>query len=295
MLGSAGRRVVPIGTVAPDADRGEPQGPSPAPRGARRRRARARGARTRRDPDGGGEAVFLKLRKRWYTPAEVAERVGVSRQTVVKWIERGELDAELTPGGHHRIPAARSRRAARWSAPTSAWSPPAARESRVSRRWVEDRDRSWRRASAVVVVLMAAAAIDRRSACRQVAERVDGADLWIGARVLSGRNGFPFSGRPRPASCRVTCGPEVAETARVSAALEARRVPSAGQARRSRTTAPSSIKRVVAVGGERVKADRRVRSMNGKPLERALARLRRWCGVCNLAARSTVPPGQLTP
>jgi excisionase family DNA binding protein len=54
---------------------------------------------------GGGESVFLKLRKRWYTPAEVAERVGVSRQTVVKWIERGELDAELTPGGHHRIPA----------------------------------------------------------------------------------------------------------------------------------------------------------------------------------------------
>jgi excisionase family DNA binding protein len=55
--------------------------------------------------NGSGEAVFLKLRKRWYTPAEVAERVGVSRQTVVKWIERGELDAELTPGGHHRIPA----------------------------------------------------------------------------------------------------------------------------------------------------------------------------------------------
>jgi excisionase family DNA binding protein len=54
---------------------------------------------------GGGEAVFLKLRKPWYTPAEVAERVGVSRQTVVKWIDRGELDAELTPGGHHRIPA----------------------------------------------------------------------------------------------------------------------------------------------------------------------------------------------
>lgn len=54
---------------------------------------------------GGEGTVFLKLRKRWYTPAEVAERVGVSRQTVVKWIERGELDAELTPGGHHRIPA----------------------------------------------------------------------------------------------------------------------------------------------------------------------------------------------
>src|SRR2546421_204675 len=56
-------------------------------------------------PGHGEEELFLKLRKRWYTPAEVAERVGVSRQTVVKWIERGELDAELTPGGHHRIPA----------------------------------------------------------------------------------------------------------------------------------------------------------------------------------------------
>ena len=35
----------------------------------------------------------------------MADRVGVSRQTVIKWIERGELEAELTPGGHHRIPA----------------------------------------------------------------------------------------------------------------------------------------------------------------------------------------------
>jgi excisionase family DNA binding protein len=39
------------------------------------------------------------------SPSEVAERVGVSRQTVIKWIERGELEAEVTPGGHHRIPA----------------------------------------------------------------------------------------------------------------------------------------------------------------------------------------------
>jgi excisionase family DNA binding protein len=54
---------------------------------------------------GEGEDVYLRLRKRHYTPSEVAERVGVSRQTVIKWIERGELEAELTPGGHHRIPA----------------------------------------------------------------------------------------------------------------------------------------------------------------------------------------------
>jgi excisionase family DNA binding protein len=53
----------------------------------------------------GGAKTYLKLKKKYYTPAEVAKRVGVSRQTIVKWIERGELEAELTPGGHHRIPA----------------------------------------------------------------------------------------------------------------------------------------------------------------------------------------------
>jgi excisionase family DNA binding protein len=53
----------------------------------------------------GTAKTYLKLKKKYYTPAEVARRVGVSRQTIVKWIERGELEAELTPGGHHRIPA----------------------------------------------------------------------------------------------------------------------------------------------------------------------------------------------
>jgi excisionase family DNA binding protein len=66
----------------------------------RRREADALSALT-----GDTEEVYLRLRKRYYTPSEVAERVGVSRQTVIKWIERGELEAELTPGGHHRIPA----------------------------------------------------------------------------------------------------------------------------------------------------------------------------------------------
>jgi excisionase family DNA binding protein len=61
---------------------------------------RIEGEQRRRKPK-----TYLKLKKKYYTPAEVARRVGVSRQTIVKWIERGELDAELTPGGHHRIPA----------------------------------------------------------------------------------------------------------------------------------------------------------------------------------------------
>ena len=67
---------------------------------------------------GDTEDVYLRLRKRYYTPSEVAERVGVSRQTVIKWIERGELDAELTPGGHHRIPPPSSSRVAGRSART---------------------------------------------------------------------------------------------------------------------------------------------------------------------------------
>jgi excisionase family DNA binding protein len=54
---------------------------------------------------GDTDEVYLRLRKRFFTPSEVAERVGVSRQTVIKWIERGELEADSTPGGHHRIPA----------------------------------------------------------------------------------------------------------------------------------------------------------------------------------------------
>ena len=66
---------------------------------------RAREANALATLAGETDEVYLRLRKRYYTPSEVADRVGVSRQTVIKWIERGELEAELTPGGHHRIPA----------------------------------------------------------------------------------------------------------------------------------------------------------------------------------------------
>jgi excisionase family DNA binding protein len=70
-----------------------------------RAKGRSREAQALATLVGDTDEVFLRLRKRYYTPSEVAERIGVSRQTVIKWIERGELDAELTPGGHHRIPA----------------------------------------------------------------------------------------------------------------------------------------------------------------------------------------------
>jgi len=38
------------------------------------------------------------------TPAEAAEALGVSYQTVKQWIYRKRLRSVRTPGGHHRIP-----------------------------------------------------------------------------------------------------------------------------------------------------------------------------------------------
>jgi molybdopterin-binding protein len=38
------------------------------------------------------------------TPAEAAEALGVSYQTVKQWIYRKKIRSVRTPGGHHRIP-----------------------------------------------------------------------------------------------------------------------------------------------------------------------------------------------
>ena len=38
-----------------------------------------------------------------FTTAEVAHHIGVSKSTVVRWIEAGDLEAFRTPGGHRRV------------------------------------------------------------------------------------------------------------------------------------------------------------------------------------------------
>ncbi len=43
---------------------------------------------------------------KWLTTGEAAELCGVAPDTVLRWIKKGKLQAERTPGGHHRIPAA---------------------------------------------------------------------------------------------------------------------------------------------------------------------------------------------
>jgi molybdopterin-binding protein len=53
----------------------------------------------------------MKLRARApFTPAEAADLLGVSYQTVKQWIYRKRLRSVRTPGGHHRIPASEIRR-----------------------------------------------------------------------------------------------------------------------------------------------------------------------------------------
>jgi len=44
------------------------------------------------------------------TPAEAANLLGVSYQTVKQWIYRKRIRSVRTPGGHHRIPASEIRR-----------------------------------------------------------------------------------------------------------------------------------------------------------------------------------------
>ena len=44
------------------------------------------------------------------TPAEAAQLLGVSYQTVKQWIYRKKLRSVRTPGGHHRIPTSEIRR-----------------------------------------------------------------------------------------------------------------------------------------------------------------------------------------
>ena len=41
--------------------------------------------------------------KKFYTTREVADLLGVSAPTVIKWVEEGGLAAHRTPGGHRRV------------------------------------------------------------------------------------------------------------------------------------------------------------------------------------------------
>jgi excisionase family DNA binding protein len=44
-------------------------------------------------------------RDEWLTPAEAAERVGLSTRTLERYVKAGDLKAALTVGGHRRYRA----------------------------------------------------------------------------------------------------------------------------------------------------------------------------------------------
>lgn len=43
------------------------------------------------------------MRRRWFSPSQVARRSGVCVETVRRHIKSGNLEARRTPGGHFRI------------------------------------------------------------------------------------------------------------------------------------------------------------------------------------------------
>lgn len=49
--------------------------------------------------------AYVRTRPSEFTPAQIGQAIGCSRQRVIAMIERGELAGRRTPGGHWRIPA----------------------------------------------------------------------------------------------------------------------------------------------------------------------------------------------
>lgn len=111
----------------------------------------------------------------------------------------------------------------------------------------------------------------------------------VGDKVMVGRNGFPFS-RAGRGDVVITYGPEGAsETATVQCEDERPGRPCA-KATPGRLDATKFIKRIVAMGGDRVRIDAGRAAVNGKRLNEPYARLDAACELCNLPTEITVPP-----
>jgi signal peptidase I len=113
----------------------------------------------------------------------------------------------------------------------------------------------------------------------------------VGTRVMAGRNGFPF-GKAGRGDVVITWGPNGAsETAEVECA---RQQPGAPCERGvPGHTDLKFIRRIVAVGGDRIRIERGRAVVNGKPLDEPYARLDASCETCNLPREITVPPGHV--
>ena len=45
----------------------------------------------------------MEQRSKFYTVPEAADKFGVDRKTMYRWVTSGKIDSIVTPGGHHRI------------------------------------------------------------------------------------------------------------------------------------------------------------------------------------------------
>lgn len=45
----------------------------------------------------------MKNKNKFYTVPEAAQKFGVDRKTMYRWVTEGKINAIVTPGGHHRI------------------------------------------------------------------------------------------------------------------------------------------------------------------------------------------------
>lgn len=60
-----------------------------------------------------GDRVEVRIETPTLSPAEAAERLRISRTSVMKWIERGKIACEVR-GTYHRIPISEVERFRRW-------------------------------------------------------------------------------------------------------------------------------------------------------------------------------------
>jgi signal peptidase I len=114
----------------------------------------------------------------------------------------------------------------------------------------------------------------------------------VGARVVAGRDGFPF-GEAERGDVVISWGPQGTD---VAAAEVCGRPMQPGAACGTPTPERSDtkfIKRIVAMGGDRVKIERGRAVVNGKPLDEPYARFDDACELCNLPREITVPPNHV--
>jgi signal peptidase I len=144
----------------------------------------------------------------------------------------------------------------------------------------------------VLVILWGAASVtDTLQQYRLPSESME-PSYDVGDRVMAGRNGFPF-GKAGRGDVVITWAPRNAgpfgdvECARPQPAGASCDTPG------SEHGDANFIKRIVAVGGDRIAIRGGRAVVNGKPLDEPYARLDSSCDVCELPREIKVPPGHV--